>query len=109
MNNKLDQFRGEDDGTGRPKYSGSVLSFSFTKAFVSFKNPVYRLYYLSMVGHWSSMNMQMLARNLLVYRISGSGAILGVLALANAIPMLLLTLPGGVLADRIPQQTIIQV
>ena len=109
MNNKLDQFRGEDDGTGRPKYSGGVISFSFKKTFVSFKNPVYRLYYLSMVGHWSSMNMQMLARNLLVYRISGSGAILGVLALANAIPMIIFTLPGGVLADRLQKKTIIQV
>src|SRR4030043_2402972 len=109
MNNKPDQFRGEDDGTGRPKYSGCVISFSFKKTFVSFKNPVYRLYYLSMVGHWSSMNMQMLARNLLVFRISDSGAILGVLALANAIPMILLTLPAGVLADRIQKKTVIQI
>ena len=79
------------------------------KTFASFKNPVYRLYYLSMVGHWSSMNMQMLARNLLVYRITGSGAILGILALANAIPMILVTLPGGVLADRLQKKTVIQV
>ena len=108
MNDKQNGFRGEDDGTGRPKYSGSVISFKLSKTFVSFKNPVYRLYYLSMVGHWSSMNMQMLARNLLVYRISGSGAILGLLALAHAIPMILLTLPGGVMADRIQKKTIIQ-
>jgi MFS family permease len=53
--------------------------------------------------------MQMLARNLLIYRISNSGAILGLLALANAIPMILLTLPGGVLADRIQKKTVIQV
>jgi MFS family permease len=92
--------------TGR---GGKVVSFSLKKTFVSFKTPVYRLYYFSMVGHWSSMNMQMLARNLLVYRINPSGAILGVLALANAIPMILLTLPGGVLADRFQKKNIIQV
>ncbi len=109
MKNKLDQFRGEDNGTAKPKYGGSVISFSFAKTFVSFKNPVYRLYYFSMVGHWSSMNMQMLARNLLVFRISDSPGILGVLALANAIPMIALTLPGGVLADRIQKKTIIQI
>ena len=109
MNNKLDQFKGGDNGVEPPKYSGSVISFKLSKTFVSFKNPVYRLYYLSMVGHWSSMNMQMLARNLLIYRISDSGAILGILALANAIPMILLTLPGGVLADRIQKKTIIQI
>ncbi len=109
MNNNLDQFRGEGANTGGPVRGPGGLSGWSRKAFVSFKNPVYRLYYLSMVGHWSSMNMQMLARNLLVYRITGSGAILGVLALANAIPMILLTLPGGVLADRIQKKTVIQV
>jgi MFS family permease len=55
------------------------------------------------------MNMQMVARSLLIYRITGSGAILGLMALANAIPMLLLTLPGGVIADRIQKKTIIQI
>ncbi len=107
MSKKLNQFKGDDD-IERPVYSGSVISFGFSKTFVSFKNPVYRLYYLSMVGHWSSMNMQMLARNLLVYRINPSGAILGILALANAIPMIIFTLPGGVMADRFQKKTIIQ-
>ncbi|MHB8104524.1 MAG: MFS transporter, partial [Dehalococcoidales bacterium] len=108
MNDKLSQFKGGDNGVGKPPHSGGVISFGLSKTFVSFKNPVYRLYYFSMVGHWSSMNMQMLARNLLVYRISDSGAILGVLALANAIPMIAFTLPGGVMADRFQKKTIIQ-
>lgn len=108
MNNKLDQFRGGGTGTGKPGGTPGGLSAWPEKTFASFKNPVYRLYYLSMVGHWSSMNMQMLARNLLVYRITGSGAILGILALANAIPMILVTLPGGVLADRLQKKTVIQ-
>src|SRR4030042_4137328 len=109
MNNKPDQFRGDDDGTGRPKYSGGVLSFSLSKTFASFKNPLYRPFYLPMVGHWSSLNMQMLARNLLVYRINASGAILGVLALAGAIPMIIAAPIGGVLADRIQKKNIIQI
>jgi len=108
MSDKLDQFKGEGAGSEQPGSGGKVVSFRWSKTFVSFKNPVYRLYYLSMVGHWSSMNMQMLARNLLVYRISDSGAILGILALANAIPMILVTLPAGVMADRIQKKTIIQ-
>ncbi|MDD5338860.1 MAG: MFS transporter [Dehalococcoidales bacterium] len=103
-----DETKG-DDGIKRPRYSGGVLSFSLAKTFVSFKNPIYRLYYFSMVGHWSSLNMMNLARSLLVYRITGSGAILGILALANAIPMILLTLPGGVAADRFQKKNIIQV
>jgi MFS family permease len=108
MNDKLDQFRSEGPDTGKPGRNPGGLSAWPQKTFTSFKNPVYRLYYLSMVGHWSSMNMQMLARNLLIYRISDSAAILGILALANAIPMILVTLPGGVLADRIQKKTVIQ-
>src|SRR4030042_5224884 len=108
MNNNLDQFRDKADNAGLPAGGPGGLSGWSQKAFASFKYPVYRLYYLAMVGHWSSMNMQALARNLLVYRITGSGAILGILALANAVPMILVTLPGGVLADRIQKKTVIQ-
>ncbi len=109
MNNNLDQFRDKGTNIGEPGRPPGGLGGWSRKAFVSFKNPVYRLYYLSNVGHWSSLNMQMLARNLLVYRITGSGAILGVLALASAIPMILLALPGGVIADRIQKKTVIQI
>ncbi|OGO06773.1 MAG: hypothetical protein A2Y92_05690 [Chloroflexi bacterium RBG_13_57_8] len=109
MNNNLDQFRDKADNAGLPAGGPGGLAGWSQKAFASFKNPVYRLYYLSMVGHWSSMNMQMLARNLLAYRISTSGAILGVLALAGAIPMILLTLPGGAVADRFQKKTVIQI
>jgi MFS family permease len=109
MNNNLDQFREKGTNIGEPGRPPGGLAGWSKKTFISFKNPVYRLYYLSMVGHWSSMNMQMLARNLLVYRISASGAILGVLALANAVPMILFALPGGVIADRIQKKTVIQI
>jgi MFS family permease len=108
MNDKPDRFRGAGTDIEKPGRIPSGLSAWPQKTFASFKNPVYRLYYLSMVGHWSSMNMQMLARNLLIYRITGSAAILGVLALANAIPMILVTLPGGVIADRVQKKTVIQ-
>jgi MFS family permease len=109
MNNNLDQFRDKASDAGpvgdRP---GGISGWS-RKAFVSFKSPVYRLYYFSMVGHWSSMNMQMFARNLLVWYITGSGTVLGVLSLSNAIPMIIFTLPGGVLADRLQKKSVIQV
>lgn len=46
------------------------------------------------------MNMQMMARALLVYRLTGSMAILGAMALANALPMLFLSMFSRVIADR---------
>ncbi len=53
------------------------------------------------------MHMQMVARSLLIYRITGSGAILGGMALAHSIPLLLLCLPGGAFADRVQKKYIL--
>lgn len=77
-----------------------MRGFSLRKTFSSLKNPVYRLYYAGILGQRASMNMQMIARSLLIYRITGSAAILGVMSLFHAIPMLFLSLVGGVIADR---------
>jgi MFS family permease len=77
------------------------------RTFSSLQNPVFRLYYMGMIGQWSSMNMQGVARSLLIYRISRSGAILGLAALANAIPTIICSLYGGALADRLQKKDIL--
>ena len=77
------------------EHKRSGLSAIVFRTFSSLQNPVYRLYYASMAGHWSSMNMQTFARALLIYRLTGSGAILGLSSLAAAIPMLVFSLPAG--------------
>ena len=77
------------------------------RVFSSFRNPSYRLYYYSLVGHWAPMQMQMVTRTLLIYRITGSGSLLGLMALAGAIPMLVLSLYGGALADRLDKRKIL--
>ena len=107
MNKKADEYRGVDIGSEEPGGGRGGISLRSLKTFGSFKNPVYRLYYGSMVGQWSSMNMQMVARSLLIYRITGSGAILGGMALAHSIPLLLLSLLGGALADRLQKKYIL--
>jgi len=53
------------------------------------------------------MNMQIVARSLLIYRISGSGAVLGLASLANAIPTIICSLIGGALADRLQKKDIL--
>lgn len=68
---------------------------------------MYRLYYYSLVGHWVPMNMQMVARSLLIYRLSDSGAVVGYMALASAVPMLILSLYGGVIADRVNKKKVL--
>ena len=88
--------------------SSSRDGFSLrSQTFGSFKNRVYRLYYGGMLGQMAAMNMQMMARSLLVYRLTGSAAILGAMSLFNALPMLSLSLFGGVIADRMQKKYVL--
>lgn len=91
-------------GMGR---GGGGLSLRNLRTFESFKNPVFRLYYIAMLGQMAAMNMQLMARSLLVLRLTGSGTALGVMALGNALPMLFFSLFGGVLADRVRKKYVL--
>ncbi len=105
MNRKLDEYRGT--GSAGAESGRGGLSLRRMRTFESFKNPAFRLFFGTMASQWFSMNMQMVSRSLLIYRITGSGAILGSLALANAIPTLLLSLFGGAIADRVQKKNIL--
>ena len=86
---------------------GAPLSLKNLRTFSSFKNRVFRLYYGAMLGQMAAMNMQMFARSLLVLRLTDSAAYLGVMALANAAPMLFFSLFGGVMAERVEKKYIL--
>ena len=53
--------------------------------------------------------MQMLARSYLVYDLTGSASLLGVVNAGSAVPMLVLPLLGGAVADRIPRKRVVQI
>ena len=69
----------------------------------------FRWYFVSMFSLFGAMNMQMLVKGVLVFQLTGSFAALGALSLANAIPGLLVSLPGGVIADRVPKKIVQQI
>jgi MFS transporter, DHA1 family, staphyloferrin A biosynthesis exporter len=73
----------------------------------SLQTPAYRLYFFGMLGQFAAMNMQMIANSLLIYRLTGSSALLGTMSLANAIPMLILSLFGGAIADRVQKKRLL--
>lgn len=107
MSNNLDEYRDRDLKMTRPATGGGGIARYGKRIFTSFRNPVFRLYYYSLIGHWGPMQMQAITRTLLIYRITGSGAILGLMSLVNAIPMLLLSLYGGALADRVEKRKVL--
>jgi len=104
VNNKADKY----DSTGMKSsmdMDGGMEKISLReRTFGSFKNPAYRFYYGGLLLQWFPMSMQLVARSLLIYRLTGSAAILGAITFANAIPILLLSLFGGVIADRMQKK-----
>jgi MFS family permease len=78
------------------------------RTFESLRDRSFRWYFISMLGWFASMNMQQLARGVIVYDMTNSYAALGTISLANAIPGLFLALPGGLIADRISCKLIVQ-
>jgi MFS family permease len=75
----------------------------------SFKSPPFRFYFFGMIGQWASFSMLIIAQSLLVFRLTGSTAILGILALGTAIPQLLFFMVGGSMADRFSKKRLIQI
>lgn len=103
----MSEFRDKDTTNSAGVGGGIGRIFGGRQTFRSFKNPVFRLYFVAMAGYMAPMNMQIIGRSLLVYRITGSAAILGVMSLAFAVPMVCLSLFGGVIADRMSKKNII--
>ena len=62
-----------------------------------------------MIVLMGGMQMQMLARGYLVYEITGSASLLGIVAAGSAFPMLTLALFGGAIADRVERKKLIQI
>lgn len=68
----------------------------------------FRLLFLGNILQFGSQQMQLVVRGWLVFHITGSFAALGTIALANAVPGVLLSPIGGLIADRAPKKTVIQ-
>jgi MFS family permease len=84
-----------------------VGSVTWRDTFAALKHPNYRLFFVgqlvSLIGSW----MQSTAQGWLVYQLTGSKVLLGTVAAAGSLPMLLLSVWGGSLADRHPKRAVI--
>lgn len=84
-----------------------VGKISLRHTFRALRHRNYRLFFygqlVSLIGTW----MQTTAMSWLVYQITGSKLLLGVVAAASSAPMMLFSLWGGAVADRYPKRAII--
>jgi MFS family permease len=75
--------------------------------FAALRIPAYRIYFAALLMQMAAMNMQMVARSWFVYELTGSAVMLGAVGLGSALPMLTISLFGGVLADNMGKKTIL--
>ncbi len=70
-------------------------------------NNAFLLLWLGMMPATLAVMMNQVASPYAAFALSGSAAVLGVVSLAQGVPMLLLSLVGGVVADRLPRRLVL--
>src|SRR4026209_934866 len=75
----------------------------------AFRHRDFRLFWVSPVAEALALQMAVVAIGWQVYSISGSALDLGLIGLAEFLPLLLLALPAGHLADRLPRRNLLTV
>ncbi|MBM3945634.1 MAG: MFS transporter [SAR202 cluster bacterium] len=78
-----------------------------SRTFSSLAVPQYRVLWLGTVFMFLAFQMQMVARGFLAWQLTHSNSALAGLMLAFGIPQLLLSLVGGVFADRFPKRVLL--
>lgn len=95
-----------EEVTGQPRRVAAG-KLSLRQTFSALKHRNFRLFFIgqsiSLIGTW----MQNAAQSWLVYQVTGSKLLLGVVAAVGSAPMLFFSLWGGSLADRHPKRTVL--
>ena len=86
----------------------SSSSTGFRQAFSSLGLPAYRNLWIGMLFQLGALQMGTLTRGFLVYELTDSSTLLGIVGGVGTIPILSLGLIAGVLADRLDKRRIIQ-
>ena len=92
---------GESELEALPPHKGRVTTFA------SLKNRHYRWFWLGMLASFVGIHLQLVARNWLVYEMTGSALWLGIVIAAWGLPILLLSLYGGAIADRVKKRDLL--
>ncbi len=82
-------------------------SIRLPATFRALRHRYYRLWFIgqltSLIGTW----MQVVAQQVLIYRLTGSAAALGLISFIGLIPVIPFALWGGSVSDRFPRRTIL--
>src|SRR5712692_10654515 len=95
-----------EEVTGQPRRI-PLQTLHWRHTFASLRHRNFRLFFagqlVSLIGTW----MQNTAQGWLVYQLTGSKMLLGVVAAVGSTPMMLFSIWGGSVADRHPKRTVV--
>ena len=106
----------EDDASIKPnrKELANALSptrrrlpFGLSHTFSSLSAPGFRMLWSGMLFSMAAMQINIVARSWLAYDLSGSGLVLGIVAMARGLPQIILSPVGGVAADRFDKRKLL--
>jgi MFS family permease len=97
-----------EDMTGRPRRVATG-GISLRKTFSALKHRNFRLFFSGQLVSFTGTWMTTTAQGWLVYQLTGSKALLGLVAAAASAPMLFFATWGGWVADRYPKRSVIVV
>ncbi|MEX1022553.1 MAG: MFS transporter [Dehalococcoidia bacterium] len=92
---------------GAPMGPGGSSRPSLRKAMVVFQYKYFRYLWFSSVLSFTGMQMQQIARALLAWHLTGSFGAVGLISLSFGLPMLLFSLIGGALSDRMEKRNLV--
>jgi len=83
------------------------MKFPEIRTFRVLKNRDYALLWSGQLGHSASLWVETVARNWLIWELTGSGTMLAVVNLLRAVPMLIFGVFAGVVADRVDKRKLL--
>lgn len=83
-----------------------VPATGWRATFASLSVPEYAWYFWGMVAFFFGMNMMVVLRGYLVYKLTGSEIALALIMLSVALPMLIMAPIGGVISDRVDKRSL---
>jgi MFS family permease len=84
-----------------------MIGSGWRTTFSSLENRTYRLYWMSLLASFSAQQMHLIVRGWLVYDLTDSALALGLVSAAAGVPILLFSLYGGVIVDRVDKRKLL--
>ena len=94
---------GQENGAARPPPT------NWRRTFLALEDRDFSIYFIGNMGFFMAMQMTLILRGYLAVEITGRATAIGIVALGEGIPLLIVAPIGGVLADRLNKRTLLAI